>query len=973
MPNIEQTIILLPCYSLEDFQLSRNDDESEEILAGWCGLFHPGLLHRTQMLPRWERAYDPPLAPDQALIVIPECSEKNLPSTWLADLPADQVTVIRRFKNLPGLWRAIEQAAPGLLEGVPKDIVEDFVALGFAYLQVELMTRQLRYMSNLDEIRFRESVLKAAAAALVGKADEARQQLQRGFDLLTESREYFYPVQAYLIDLTLTAETTLGAGLRRELESFDRVNLLTTGHLLKSMAEREPESLAVLKSVLAEGHVVTLGGEEDESLSAILPQPALLRSFRQGLNTWNEILGTRPPIYGKRRFGLTALLPGILSHFRFEGAFHFALDDGKFPVGNQSKLRWEGIDESDIDSVGRVPVDASRPATFLKLGETIGRMLDLDHAAALIFAHWPCQVSPWYSVLKRVAQYSPVLGRFTPITEYFRNTQYVGARVFHKADEYRPAYLAQDVAASSSWPISKWTHYVRRCAEADALVALAVIRGLITGLWDELSQKLCEVAELAWRNADAVINERESTFDPQWPDRFDTLMRSACDSLTSLLPRSPAASTETGVLWLNLSCVSARGYVRPQTAEKRENNSPDQQVKPATCVVPSYGYAWASSAAGSEVARQSQRRESWWSRLFGKASEKAPEEEWAIENETARLVVDKLTGGIQGIYPLPYGRNLLAQRLGMRLGASILDEDTQDPEAEYSRMIAESIRHVTLSPEEPAIQSEGRLVDRQGETIARFSQIVSAPVHLPFFRIRIQLEPRRIPDSNPWASYYACRFAWNDETATLSRSLGWCRTETERERFESLYFNQVAGSHHTLTLLCPGLPYHRMVGPRKLDTLLIVRGEEARDFTLGVGVDIRYPLHAALQLLQPPILLCQATPPCSPQSAWFLTLDVRNVVVSSLQPVVESHHLAGLRLALTETEGRAGPVTIQTCRSLSAAHRIDGLGEVIEPLALDGDSARIQIGRFQTVEIELRFQTGRGEQAGSQNRDNVMG
>ncbi len=96
MPNIEQTIILLPCYSLEDFQVSRNDDESEEILAGWCGLFHPVLLHRTQMLPRWERAYDPPLAPDQALIIIPECSEKNLPSTWLADLPADQVTVIQR-------------------------------------------------------------------------------------------------------------------------------------------------------------------------------------------------------------------------------------------------------------------------------------------------------------------------------------------------------------------------------------------------------------------------------------------------------------------------------------------------------------------------------------------------------------------------------------------------------------------------------------------------------------------------------------------------------------------------------------------------------------------------------------------------------------------------------------------------------------------------------------------------------------
>lgn len=956
MPAIEQTIILLPCYSLEDFQVTRNDDEAEEILAGWCGLFHPAILHRTQMLPRWERAYDPPLAPDQALIVIPECSEKNLPSTWLADLPAGQAVVIRRFKNLEGLWKAIRQAVPDLLEGFPPELVDDFVAVGFAYLQVELMTRQLRYMSNLDEIRFRESLLKAAAAAVTGKSDESHEHLQKAFDLLTESREYFYPVQAHLIDLTLTAETTIGAGLRRELEAFDCVNLLTAGQVIRQMAEREPDTLKLLKSLIAEGKAVVLGGEERESPAALLPQPALLRSLRRGIAAWQEWLETRPPIYGKRRFGLTPLLPGILAHFRFEGFFHFALDDGKFPVGNQSKMRWEGIDGTAIDSVGRVPVDASRASTFLKLGETIGRMLDLDHAATVIFAHWPGQTSMWYSALRRVARFSPVLGSFSLATNYFRSTQYAGARVTYKPDEYRPPYLSQHVGESLPSPIGRWTRFVRANTRAEVLAFLALIRGLVTGKWDQLSRRLYEAAECLWAEADALVDRREGDLDARRVAEYDGLIAEAKASMEQLLPRAKGSGSARGVLWLNPLDVPTQAFV-PGTQSVRGPVEGDVATpRPAVQVlpVPALGYAWAAyPGEGREEIKP--KKQPWWARLLGKSRQEA-EEKWELENENSRIVVDKTTGGIQGLFPRPYGRNLLAQRLGMRIGPGFAyGSAADDPEAEYSRMIVETIERIEEQAEEPAIRAEGRLVDRQGELVARFVQVVSAPVHLPFFRLRIHLEPQRIPEANPWQSYYACRFAWNDETATLRRSLGWAWVETSLERFESLYFNQLVGTHHAITLLCPGLPYHRVVGTRKLDTLLIVRGENLQDFELGIGLDLRYPLQAAFQLIQPPILLANHTARPDPASAWFVGLDVRNVVISGWWPVVEGDRLAGVRLTVTETEGRSGPVTIQVCRRLSAAHRVDGYGEIIEPLALTEDGAQLELGRFQTVEIELRF------------------
>ena len=47
------------------------------------------------------------------------------------------------------------------------------------------------------------------------------------------------------------------------------------------------------------------------------------------------------------------------------------------------------------------------------------------------------------------------------------------------------------------------------------------------------------------------------------------------------------------------------------------------------------------------------------------------------------------------------------------------------------------------------------------------------------------------------------------------------------------------------TLLCGGLPYHRRFGPRKFDTLLVVQGETARTFRLGIGIDVPHPMAAA--------------------------------------------------------------------------------------------------------------------------------
>ena len=97
---------------------------------------------------------------------------------------------------------------------VDADLAADFLALGFCHFQVEMLTRKLRYMSNLDEASLQTAALAAADEALKGDPTASRRHLQTAFDRLHDAREYLYPSEARLLDLTLVAESTLGAPLR---------------------------------------------------------------------------------------------------------------------------------------------------------------------------------------------------------------------------------------------------------------------------------------------------------------------------------------------------------------------------------------------------------------------------------------------------------------------------------------------------------------------------------------------------------------------------------------------------------------------------------------------------------------------------------------------------------------------------------------------------------------------------------------
>ena len=128
----------------------------------------------------------------------------------------------------------------------------------------------------------------------------------------------------------------------------------------------------------------------------------------------------------------------------------------------------------------------------------------------------------------------------------------------------------------------------------------------------------------------------------------------------------------------------------------------------------------------------------------------------------------------------------------------------------------------------------------------------------------IELDVRQDPRSDPWGSYFASRFAWGDESAELWRSVGLTSQATEAKNIEAPHFVEVRAEKSRVAILTGGWPYHRRVGPRMLDSLLVVRGETSRRFQLAVGVGLAHPVHAALDLLSPAVVVPAAAAPAAP-------------------------------------------------------------------------------------------------------------
>jgi alpha-mannosidase len=257
----------------------------------------------------------------------------------------------------------------------------------------------------------------------------------------------------------------------------------------------------------------------------------------------------------------------------------------------------------------------------------------------------------------------------------------------------------------------------------------------------------------------------------------------------------------------------------------------------------------------------------------------------------------------------------------------------------------------------------GRLMDREGRRVAGFRQTTRAWRGSRVLELAIELDIDRQPGPNPWDSYYAVRFAWKDETASLYRSVNLANLPTELTQIESPHFLDIRRAKQRTTLLCGGLPFHRRFGPRKLDTLLVVQGETARSFRLGIGIDVPHPMPAALGFLSPPLMLPDQPPPPT-TSGWLFHLNCRNVLATHWEPLSHCDESfssrrndgsGGFRLRLLETDGLGVQLGLRSFRTVASAKKINPGDVPSVKLEVVGDRVNIPIGPHQWIEVEVLF------------------
>lgn len=474
-------IVLLPCYSLEDFSIYRTASESNQIFSSWSALYHPALLEWKGELPQWERAGNPTAGRVRRLAVIPPCCESQIPTEWIRSAQEFGTTLIRRLENRDEIAAEALDRLGLSSNGFSDEAVETFFALGFCRFTSELITRKLRYMSNLDTQNFDLKTLAAVRALRDGDSNAFEENIRRAFELLAESKQYFFPTAAKLLDLTRLSPETLGEPLRTLLtvraRRGDHTNLLLPVPLLEQMAAAEPESLALLKEALAQRRVTLVGGDSGESPFYLLPPTESVTRILDGLRVYAETLGERPRFFGRLTAGYSPTLAALLSMTGYEASLMFTADGWRPYRGDQSRVRWHGSDGAAIPALVRPPIDASSDQCFMETADRIGYGASSDFAPATVFEHRPGEERPWLADIFRMGRYADVLGHVESLAEFFENANRSGSKKEFGPDDFKTNGLTRFARENRPDPVSLWRTFYALRSEMAALSTLTLFAG----------------------------------------------------------------------------------------------------------------------------------------------------------------------------------------------------------------------------------------------------------------------------------------------------------------------------------------------------------------------------------------------------------------------------------------------------------------------------------------------------------------
>lgn len=925
---LEDCFLLIPCTTLEDFPTQASEADARGLLAAWTAPWHPRWLARLGKLPQWFRADTIPSKLDRTVLLVPEASAKRLPSRFAAETSAaPDCCVFRagcRAEFLAQMAAYLgEDAQPWELSlvGTERTVdASDFYALGYVWLQVQLMTRRLRYTSNLDEIHFSGRVIAAAKALVAGQADVAIAALHEAYDVLAEERDHYFSADPNLVDLTLLAPTTLGRSLQRSLDRVDHpqepaINLLIGPSLAAQIAEKaaaDPDSPC--------RRLLHLIGEQAIGLAGAGPDPAVNLHHHTAVSVRREIfaarevqsrsLGRECLVYARGAGETPGDLGPLLAEAGFRGAIPLDLAAGS-GWKDEPKLIWQS-GAGDLDVLVVRPIDAAGSVDFLGLAPKLGQSIDSGEIATALLAHWPDDESDAYRDLRRAASWGLALGRFRQIDDYFTG----GERPFHhfrgRADEGAGNWLARVVGENLADPLSSSARdYLQQVAReaADTVTALATL-----------------------------VDPKNAGGEPLAVGSPQQSLAAATGRLCVALggkPVPPGTAAVTGqgrakgVLVVNPYSIGQRIQTRlsgsprvpsprlpvPQTgqagAEPRPifgcSRGPDGRCD-VTADVAAGGFLFLDGTG-------SLPRRNW----FRKSRRLA--EGTRLSNEFMEVEISPKTGGVQGIYS--------GKQRGNRFSLRLVHRDSQptgtaEGELEFDPMVADAVEVVRGDQAVGEIVTRGRLLGPSGGRVASFEARYCLRRGSRWLEAstKLELDPGVILAADPWRSYFAWRSAVSADMLNLSAPL---RDLLQRvghgNRIDAPAGLLIDEVERQTLLYAEGRSAHLRVGDRFLDSLLIVRGETQREFRMAIGLDVPEPLTALrAAACPPPQVPIESWAPLG--FGWLVNCNAPDVTIVDLR--VESTQPLVLSLRVVTTTADSRKVRLRFCRDCRSAQRQTG-------------------------------------------------
>ena len=966
-----RTLILFPCYQWDDFPRSLADRQAAGLLAGWTVLWHPYLLVSTNQIPSWCRADQPPDQWENVLAVLPVASENRFPDQLRDKITTGGGKYVPCAPSRRELMKQLisEGFLPEISTPESAELLQQFFALGYCYLQVQLMTRQLRYATHLDQAVFEDHLLQAAKAFQADNFEFTKQMLQSCFDQLGQERDHFYSHDTHIVEVILVAATTLGAKLDAELARPQPLNLLINGELLQKLAEVNPSAFERIKERIKNGTLSLIGGSYSDLAHPLLDADSIRRDLSRGLTAFEKLVGHKPTVFGRYKDGITPHFPTILRRFGYQGALLLAWESGAYPEATQVKSAWEAPDGTAIDTLSGSVIDGSNSDSFLGMGTRLGQSLDHDHISTMIIAHWPGHCSEFIQDHARTTDHTPALGKWMAAERYFEITAHPYHQERLSANDFKPNFLTQSVGANEIDPVSSLVRFHQLTARLRQTQTISILAEQLKSLF---STKPASTE----RDTDVISNLKPQPTLPQLDPQLTQLWTSIDCELQkySGIPKTCAEQIEKALTNLTdqklqeLAALISKGVknatpgvmiINPTYTPRRLQWSDAQGItcqgndtalyaqlsgnKGVRTIVdlPPCGYLWSSQTAAASAPKGKLPR-----------SAALASNDGTLGNEFMEVQLDRNTGHLKSLH-VPKTR-------GNRLSIQLSIHDPRGGGTAERPYAVMKVDRLVLA-ESSAVYGEivafgGLWFDKEKAAEYQMSYRIWRGSRL--LQLNIQIDLKRSLLEEPWSSYVALRTAWANESAVLFGVLGGNRQTLPRGRLISPNFIEIDEVDYRTTLCFGGIAYHRRNNDRFLDSLLMVRGETNREYQVSVGVDLPEPtIVSETSLISPLKITGVPGPPISGPSTWFFAVEPPTVLVQPLASLYDKNgSLCGIRLMVRECMSKLTATRIRCLRDVQLAYRADETGNSLGSLTVEKDSVLVTLSSNEQAMVDIIWQ-----------------